>query len=375
MSMNAGFRIATVWGIPIRLHASWFIIFGLLTWSLATGFLPEAYPQLPGYSHWLLGGLTSLLFAASVLLHELGHAWQARRDGVPVRQVTLFIFGGVAEITREPSSAGSEFRIAIAGPLVSLALAGIFGGLYLLDRPLAMLAAPSEWLARINLTLALFNLIPGFPLDGGRVLRAIVWRATNSPRRATEVAATAGQIVAFGFIAFGIYTIFQGNLFNGLWLAFIGWFLQNAAASSLAQSTVQEALRGVKVSQVMDTSVPSVPSFHNLERVVEENILTGGESVFLVTDSIGSSIRGILTLREITNRPRIEWKNLTAADVMIPCSRLAPLSPQTELLSALRQMDEAGFAQLPVTEGGEVRGVLTRERVLHYLRLRAEVGF
>lgn len=375
MRLNAGFRIATVWGIPIRLHASWFVIFGLVTWSLASGFLPEAYPQLPSVAHWAIGALTSLLFAASVLLHELGHAWQARRDGVPVRQVTLFLFGGVAEITREPSSAGSEFRVAIAGPLVSLGLAGIFGGLYLIDRSMAILAAPSEWLARINLTLALFNLIPGFPLDGGRVLRAIVWRVTKNPRRATEVAATAGQIVAFGFIAIGIFTIFRGNLFNGLWLAFIGWFLQNAAASSLAQSTVQEALRGVKVSQVMDTSVVSVASFHSLERVVEENVLTGGENVFLVTDSIGSSIRGILTLREITLQPRPEWKNLTAADVMIPCDRLAPLNPQTELLQALRQMDEAGYPQLPVTEGGEVRGILTRDRILHYLRLRAEVGF
>ena len=375
MRLNAGFPIATVWGIPIRLHASWFVIFGLVTWSLASGFLPEAYPQLSIVAHWAIGAVTSLLFAASVLLHELGHAWQARRDGVPVRQVTLFLFGGVAEITREPSSAGSEFRIAIAGPLVSLGLAGIFGGLYLIDRSMAMLAAPSEWLARINLTLALFNLIPGFPLDGGRVLRAIVWRATNNPRRATEVAATAGQVVAFGFIAVGIFIIFQGNLFNGLWLAFIGWFLQNAAASSLAQSTVQEALRGVKVSQVMDTSVVSVASFHSLERVVEENVLIGGESVFLVTDSIGSSIRGLLTLRDITSRPRLEWKNLTAADVMTPCDRLAPLNPQTELLQALRQMDEAGYPQLPVTESGEVRGILTRDRILHYLRLRAEVGF
>jgi len=372
--MNTGIKVGQSWGIPIRLHLSWFLIFGLVTWSLATGYFPEEYPTLPPLGLWLLGGVTSLLFFGSVLAHELGHVYMALRNGIPVQGITLFIFGGVAQLSREPRSAGAEFRIAIAGPLVSLALAVVFDGLWVLDQTIPFLAALSIWLARINLMLALFNLIPGFPLDGGRVLRALIWRITGSPHRATKAAAITGQVVAFGFIGWGVFTLINGAFFNGLWLAFIGWFLQNAAAASLAQSTLEQSLRGVKVAQVMSRDTVRVPAGMSLARLVEENILTGGQRTFFVTENGLSSAKGMLTLRDLSAVPQPNWGQVTAGQAMVPWERLVKVEPDAELFAALQRMDEANVAQLPVVEGQTVQGVLSREHVLHYIRLRTEIG-
>ena len=190
--MNASIKLGRIWGIPIGLHFSWFLIFGLVTWSLALGYFPEEYPALTTPAYWILGAITSILFFGSVLVHELAHALIALRNKLPVRAINLFIFGGVAELTQEPRSAGAEFRIAITGPLASLGLAALFGGLYLLDQQIPLLAAPSLWLARINLLLAVFNMIPGFPLDGGRILRAAIWWKTNNLYKATHAASISG---------------------------------------------------------------------------------------------------------------------------------------------------------------------------------------
>ncbi|MCK6627509.1 MAG: site-2 protease family protein [Anaerolineae bacterium] len=370
--MEASIKLGRIKDIPIGLHWSLLLVFGLLTWSLARGYFPDEYPSLPGSAHWFLAVLTSLLFFGSVLLHELGHALVALRNHIPVRQITLFIFGGVAQLQQETRSPGAEFRIAIAGPLVSLGLAGLFGGLYLLDQHIPYLAAPSYWLARINLLLALFNLIPGFPLDGGRVLRAIIWHFTGSMHRATQAASVTGQLVAFGFIGWGIYTIFTGSFFNGLWLAFIGWFLQNAAAASFAQTNIQEALRGIKVSQVMNRDYPTVPSILSLNQVVEEKVLAGGQRTFFVSDN--GHPRGLLTLRDVTAVRQPKWRLTTVEQVMVPLKRLTHVPPTMELLTALQVMDKADVAQMPVVENDEVVGLLSRDQVLHYIRTRAELG-
>lgn len=372
--MDGGIKIGTIWGIPIRLHGSWFIIFFLVSWSLASGYLPQQYPQLSAPALWLLGALTSLLFAISVVLHELGHSYFALRERVPVHSVTLFIFGGVAHIGKEPSSAGAEFRIAIAGPLTSLFLAGFFGLLWLLDRPLPYLAAPSEWLARINLTLAVFNLIPGFPLDGGRVLRAVIWRLSNDPFKATRWASISGQLVAFGFIGWGIFSIFGGNFFNGLWLIFIGWFLQNAAASTYAQTSMQHALRGVRVSQVMNHNAPIISPDMLVGDLIEQRVLNGGQRAFLVTGCGRENLCGVVTLREMGALPQNRWYTTPVGDVMVPYERLVLVSPDAPLLDALQKMDDADVAQMPVVQGNMVLGILTRDQILRYLRVRAEIG-
>lgn len=370
--MAANINIGKILGIPVGLHISWFLIFGLLTWSLAMGFFPQAYPQISTTAHWILGLITSLLFFGSVLAHELGHSIIALREKVPVKGITLFIFGGVAQIGQEPRTPGAEFRIAIAGPIVSFGLAILFGGIFLLDQAIPLLAAPSEYLARINLMLALFNLIPGFPLDGGRVLRSIVWKISNNFQSATQIASVSGQIVAFGFIGLGVLTILGGQFFNGLWLVFIGWFLQNAAASTYAQVNLQTSLEGIRVRQVMRQDCPAVPTLLPLSQLVEEKILIGGQRCFFVTEN--GILQGMLTLRDIAQIPQQQWRFTTTGKAMVPVNRLVSVRPDTTLLEALQTMDNANVNQLPVLENNELIGMLSRDQVLHYLRVRAELG-
>lgn len=370
--MDASIKLGRIWGIPIGLHSSWFLIFGLVTWSLAAGYFPMEYPGMPSQAHWMLGAFTSVLFFGSVLLHELGHTYLALRNKLPVRGITLFLFGGVAQIAREPGNPGAEFRIAIAGPMTSLALAVLFASLAMIAGPATYLAASTEWLARINLMLALFNMIPGFPLDGGRVLRAGVWYATGSFHRATQVAAFSGQMVAFGFIGLGILSILSGSLFNGLWLVFIGWFLQNAAASSYAQSNLHRSLRDVLAGQVMNRECSPVSGGVTLQSLVEERILGQGQRCFLVAED--GRLRGLLTLRDVTAVPRPDWGRITTGEAMVPLLRLSRVQADTPLLAALQMMDDAQVAQLPVVQEEEVIGMLSREQILGYLRTRAELG-
>ncbi len=369
--MQSHIKLGRILGIPVALHASWFLIFGLVTWSLAQGYFPTAHPELPATANWVLGALTSVLFFGSVLLHELGHSAVALRNGIPVRGITLFIFGGVAQIGHEPRTPGAEFRIALAGPLTSAALAALFGALWALDRAVPYLAAPSLWLARINLALAAFNLIPGFPLDGGRVLRAVIWRLTGSFQRATQAAGFTGQDVAVGFIAVGLFTALRGNLFNGLWLVFIGWFLQNAAAATYAQADLKEQLRGITVGQLMEREYPRVSAHASLQEVVDEQILRTGQRSFLVADD--GHLAGLLSLRDVTAVPKASWARTQVAQVMVPWERLSRVSPDTELMDALQLMDDREVAQLPVVVGNRVQGVISREHVLHYIRTRSEL--
>jgi Zn-dependent protease/predicted transcriptional regulator len=370
--MTANIHLGRILGIPIGLHVSWFLIFALVTWSLATGFFPGEYPQLGVAAYWALGALTSILFFASVLIHELAHSVVAQRHGIPVRNISLFIFGGVAQIGEEPKTAGAEFRIAIAGPVSSLLLAALFGVIYLIDQPIPYLAAPSLWLMRINFTLAIFNLIPGFPLDGGRVLRAAVWSLTRDYFRGTQVAAFAGQIIAFGFIGIGLLVVLTGNFFNGIWLVFIGWFLQNAAASSYAQSSLQHSLRGVRVAQVMSRECVQVPADMSIHDLVEERVLGAGQRCFFVAEN--GRLRGMLTLRDFSQVPRSDWTHVRTEEAMVPLERVAHVQPDTELMTALKIMDDAQVNQVPVMWGDQIQGVLSREQILRYVRTRAELG-
>jgi len=370
--MEAKINLGQIWGIPIGLHLSWFLVFGLVTSSLAVGYFPVEYPELTPIAYWFLGSITSILFFGSVLLHELGHSILAIRNEIPVHSITLFVFGGVARIGREPRTPVAEFRIAIAGPLTSLALAAGFAGLWQFDRHIPYLAAPTLWLARINFILAVFNMIPGFPLDGGRVLRSVVWKFTGNYLGSTQIAAFTGQLIAFGFIGWGVFTVLRGNLFNGLWLVFIGWFLQNAAATSYSQANMRELLKGTKVAQVMSTECMRIPSQLPLSRLINDHILTGGNRCFLVTE--GDVLRGILTLRDISKTPRSNWDRITTGEVMLPWEKLVQVHPEMELLEALQKMDDNNIAQVPVTRNSRLAGMLSREQVLHYIRLRGEIG-
>jgi Zn-dependent protease len=301
--MRGSLNLGKILGIPIRLHVSWFLIAILITWTLAAGYFPQEYPGWPAANYWLIGGITALLFFASVLIHELGHSVLALREKVPVKSITLFIFGGVAKIGREPPTAGAEFRIAIAGPLSSLGLAALFGGLGAALANNATLAAPLAYLGRINLLLAVFNMIPGFPLDGGRVLRAALWAFGGSFQNATKWASRAGRAVAYGFILVGVGQILLGGSFlNGLWIAFIGWFLNNAAESSYQQVRLRDMLRGVQARSVMTQECLTIPSGLSVDRLIEDHVLNGGQRCFFVADN--GSMEGLITLHNLRSVPR-----------------------------------------------------------------------
>lgn len=370
--MNSNIKLGRIMGIPIGIHASWFLIFFLITWSLATGYLPQEYPKISSSINLIVAVITSVLFFGSVLFHELGHSAVALRNQIPVKGITLFIFGGVAQIGREPSTPGAEFRIAIAGPLASLFLAGLFGGMYLLDQQIPYLSAPSLYLMRINLILALFNMIPGFPLDGGRVLRAIVWKLSGNFVRATQIASASGQVVAFGFIALGIFSVFSGQLMNGLWLAFIGWFLQNAAASTAYQVNMQERLRGSTVAQAMSRDCTQVSGLMTLNQIVQERVLSQGQHCFFVTDFSGAKI-GVLTLQDITRIPQLQWRYTAAQTVMTPLHRLVTVEPDMELLAALKKMDDENLSEVSVADQYGLVGMLSRDNVVRYLKLRSHL--
>jgi len=368
-----GFLIGRIFGIPIRLHWSWFIIFALVTWSLAAAYFPFEYPSLSNNTNWIIAALTSLLFAGSVLAHELGHAFAAQRIPIAVREVLLYIFGGIADIQSEPGTPLQEFRLAVLGPLVNLGLGLIFWVAWYLLKNFAVVAAPTLWLARMNLLLAGFNLIPGFPLDGGRILRAVLWKFTQNPYRSTKIATLSGKIIALLLICAGLFILFVGNTFSGLWLALMGWFLQNAAASYKVQTTVMYALKGVSVRQVMLSNLPSISWHIHLGNFIDEYVSQAKAELFLVTDNTGEYLRGILPLGRLTSVPRQKWAQLTVQDVMIPRRNLTSVHPDQSLIEALRIMEDTRVIHAPVMENEHLMGILTKEEILRFARLRSEV--
>jgi Zn-dependent protease/CBS domain-containing protein len=373
-TMKANVRLGRIWNIPIGLNSSWFLIFALSTWSLAMGFFPAAIADLPAGVYWLLGALTSVLFFGSVLAHELGHAFLALRNSVPVRAITLFFFGGVAEITREPRSAGAEFRIAIAGPLVSIALAALFGLVGLLAQAVPEIAAPAQWLARINLILALFNMLPAFPLDGGRVLRAALWRFTGSELRATTQAARVGQLFAWGMVGFGVLTALTGNLINGIWLAILGLFINGAAVGSRQQASVQQALAGVTAGQLMSRTILRVPSWVTAGDLLTPSTLSQGHRVFLVEDF--GELRGLLSLSDVAQRSPNQWRTAKVDQLLTPWDDMVTVQPDADGADVLRLLAERQLGQVLVIEPGarQVLGVVGPEQIQNYLRLHAELG-
>jgi len=364
--------LGKVFGIPIKLHTSWFLIAALITWSLAGSYFPQEYPGWATITYWIVGAVTAVLFFASVLLHELGHSVVALREKVPVRNITLFIFGGVAQIGREPPTAGAEFRMAVAGPLTSLVLAGLSGLLSLGFAATFPLAASFAYLARINLMLAAFNLLPGFPLDGGRVLRAILWRLNGSLRTATRWASAVGRSVAYLFIFVGVGQMFLGGFLDGLWTVFIGWFLNDAARSSYRQVLLKEMLAGVTVGDVMSQQCVTVPGDLQLDRLIADQVLRSGHQYLFVEEN--GDIEGLITLRDVRAVPRNRWTELTARQVMTPVDALFQAHSDEDVLTLLQQMEQADVNQVPVVDNGHLLGVVTRGNLLNYLRLRSELG-
>ena len=357
-------------GIPIDLDYSWFLVFGLLTWVLAVSYYPSEFKHWGTAEYWLMGAGTAVMLFVSVLLHELGHSVVARQYGIAVPRITLFVFGGVSELATDPCNPRVEFWIATAGQIVSFALALIFWELQPFLVHAQHLLALAKYLAILNFVLGVFNLVPGFPLDGGRIFRSILWGITGNFRRSSAIATVTVRALGFALIFAGAWLVLTGNVFNGLWLAFIGWFLESAAAGQDQLQVVKDLLGGHKVSEVMSRDFPRILRNVTLQELVDKDVPTLGRRSFVVGNGPGSA--GLITLSTIKEVPRASWPQTMASRVMIPLDKTVSIQPAAELWNALEKMGRDGVNQLPVLNGGggdRVVGMLSRDDLVHYLRV------
>jgi Zn-dependent protease/predicted transcriptional regulator len=388
--MLGGFKLGRIFGITIRIDWSWLFIFLLIAWDLATVFA-QVHPGWTTWLAWLIGVTAALLFFGSVLAHELAHSLVARARGVPVRSITLFLFGGVSNIQREPPSPLAEFLITIVGPITSIVLGFVFIWLSgVAIGPLdAVVASPFSlvgrldpvttlllWLGPINILVGLFNLIPGFPLDGGRILRSILWAVTHNLRRATHWAALIGQGVAWLMILVGVAMIFGVRIpffgtgfINGIWLIFIGWFLNSAAAQSYRQVVIEDILVGVPVAQLMRMNPPSVPATISIGDLVQNYIMGTDDQSFPVME--GTQLVGIVTLEDVRKVAHQAWAMTTVGQIMTTADKLTEVTPDEDAAEALRELTQRDASQLPVVRNGQMIGMLRRRDIARWVQLHS----
>ena len=371
--MKAQIKLGRIFGIEIGLHYSWFIIALLIILSLS-GEFQALNPQWGSGVIWATAIVTGLLFFTTIILHELSHAAVAKARHLPVRSITLFALGGVAQIEREPNEAGTEFLMGIVGPVAS-ALIGMFCllvawtlGWSPLVAPETPLLATLMWLGYINISLAVFNLIPAFPLDGGRVLRGLIWWITGDGVRATRVATRIGQVFAIAFMILGILRFFNGAGLGGLWIAFIGFFLLEAAGASRAQVEDGEKWRDVRARDLLERDCPVVDGQDDLRTFVNDSLLPTGKACFLVQK--GNSVAGMITPHDIKATDRAEWLYTTVDQAMRPLDHLHAVTPGTPIADVLEIMDQEDINQLPVVRDGRIEGVISRGGVLRLLLTR-----
>lgn len=386
----AGIRRGSVslgrwFGIRVEAHFSVLIIFALIFFSLGAGTFPAWHPDWSMPLVWTLALATALLFFLSLLMHELAHSVVARMRGIPIDRITLFLFGGVSEMKQEPQSPGTEFIVAIVGPLMSVAigvgsilLAALFLPADIMDRlatdpgaafaTLGPLPTLLLWLGPINLFLAAFNMVPGFPLDGGRVLRSILWAVTGDLRKATRWAANAGKGVAFLLMALGGFAIFSGAFIDGLWLLFLAWFLYSAARGAYGQMVVRQSLKGLTVRDIMDTGFQTVDADTDLDTFVHENLAHSSQPVWPVTRD--GSIIGVVAVQEIAAVPREQRPHVNVERVSLPVSGLPTVGADDSGLDAMGALETSGVAL--VVDNGEVTGLLTHSGVTRWLNLFAD---
>ena len=374
--MQAQIKLGEIRGIKIGLHYSWLIIAVLIALSLANYF-SGSYPDWSSAVIWTMSIATVLLFFLAIVLHELSHAAVARSRDLPVRSITLFALGGVAQIEEESPDPKTEFWLGIIGPITSaliglicLALAWILGWA-LWSQADTPLMAMLVWLGYVNIALAIFNMIPGFPMDGGRVMRAIVWKITGNAAKATRIASITGQFLAFVFIVGGLLLFFRGAGFGGLWIAFIGWFLLNAAKASYVQVELSEGLKGVTVGDLMSREFRILDGTVNLQTIVDEHLLKTGQRCFMIEEN--QSLAGLITPHEIKTFERRLWPMTTASDAMRPFEQLHAVAPGMPAFEAFEMMGREGVNQLPVVFNRQAVGMISREQVVNYLYARREL--
>lgn len=369
--MEASIKLGRVRGIELGIHFTWFIALVLFTFLLARGQFPDQFPGWSDAQYWVIGVAAVLLLFLSVVVHEFGHALTAQAKGIPVLSITLFIFGGVAALSQETEEPGDEFLIAIAGPMASVGLSILFGGLWIVTEQ-AQLNALFGYLCLINLVLAVFNMIPGFPLDGGRVLRSILWKVTGNLRQATRVVTTIGSLIGTLFFVLGVLAIIEGVVFNGIWFLALGWFMQSAAQQGYQQVKQQEMLQGRTVAEIMNVYPISVAPEVTVREFVSDYILRRSAHGAAVVR--GDAVIGIITTTDVKRCNQSEWNTTLVGDIMTPRADLHVVEPSTTLNQALNLMSNHDLNQIPVIEHERLVGMLTRSDFMRYISLRQELG-
>jgi Zn-dependent protease len=392
MMMN-GFRIGKIFNVNIEIDWSWLLIFGLVTWSLASSFGQMHATWTPSMQ-WGMAVLAALSFFLSVLAHELAHSLVARAQGVPVHNITLFMFGGVSNIQKEPVSPLNEFLVAIVGPLTSFVLGGLFlllgtGGLALnnmsatnMNDLLSQLGPANTiflWLGSVNILVGLFNLIPGFPLDGGRIVRSILWSITDDLKKATRWASWLGQAVAWLLIFAGMSMLFGAQIpllgsgfINGLWLTFIGWFLQNAAVQSYRRVVIYDILEDIPVKRLMNPNVPRTPASITVEEFVEDYLMRSDNRAFIVYDE--EKMVGLITIEDVRKLSGEARRATLVRDVMTPSEKMIVVAPEEDVTDAFERLQMKDIRQLPVVAGNKIVGLLRRKDIVRWLQFRSQLG-
>ena len=367
-------EIARISGIPIKLDLSWFIILAFITWTLASGYFPSKYPELDKFTYLVMGLLSALLLFVSVLLHELSHSLVARRYNIPIRGITLFIFGGIAEMDQEPPTARSEILMAAAGPLCSGILALLFllvGNFFTNFLPYAPIIGVLQYCMFINTALMIFNLLPGFPLDGGRILRAAIWNSTGDLKKATYTTSRIGSSMGLFFIIFGFFQIFNGNFIGGLWLALIGMFIKSAADASYQQLVSGNVLQGIKISEIMTRDLITVSSSITLERLVDNYFLKYRYNSYpVVSDGM---LLGIVSIHNVKQIPREEWKEVDISKVLDASIIDFCVNPDDDATLAMSRMIKNGLGRVPVLDSGKLVGIVSNKDIMQILKHKIDL--
>lgn len=371
-----GLHLLRIRGIQVIIDYSWFIIFFLVLYMMAESYFPETHQQLSTIQYWLMGLAATTLLFASVLLHELAHSFVAIKQGVLVTSIRLFVFGGVAQVSSEPRSGRNEFLIALAGPATSMALAFFFGGIYvllLLSGLFPSAAAVAWYLASANVILAIFNMIPGFPLDGGRILRAILWDRWNDMARATKVVSQIGNGFALFLILFGMLQfLVTQNLISGLWLIFIGLFLKQSATGSYQAVVLRQALAGVQIRQIMTENVVTVDGLTSVDELVRDYIYKHQFTSFPVFHL--AELVGMVSLEEVKTIPKELWGFKQVRDIMTHIESVPSLKPADDATEALARMVSSDIGCMPVLEGGLLVGIVSRRDIMNLFKIKSDLG-
>ncbi|MEE8325088.1 MAG: site-2 protease family protein [Candidatus Humimicrobiaceae bacterium] len=371
---RSSLKLFKVFGIEIRLDFSWFIVFALFAYYFGFNYFPAVLPGANNGIIAIVTFITVILFFTSVLVHEMSHSLVAKSQGTPVGRITLFLFGGMAQIEKEPETPKNEFIMAIAGPAASFVLAILFGIIWLLTRQYEIIREPVRYLTIINIILGIFNMLPGYPLDGGRVLRSIIWKVTDNIKKATLIASTTGRVIGFLIIAVGIFFLFTRNFLNGVWFAFIGWFLQSSAQMGYRQLVFETSIKGVKVGDVMNDDIVLVEKDISLQELIDEYFMRYRFGRFPVVEDLRSErLIGIISLHDVKSIERQKWPETRVGDIVKTIDENEKVDMSIEISEAIKKMGKIGLGHLVIMSGNKLKGIITKSDVMRFIKLQSEL--